>query len=177
MVKREMAWQKRAKEKEELEKQEKERQKAQLEAQHASMSQAQAAQAAMRLAAAIALRNSAPPVMNTVAGSPTSSTVVLGKGAGKSLRPMPATAAGPHLPRQRVSQAPVFGEAIEWKGKFGWIRPSEPVDHPMRAKHGGKIYISQIDLIGTRELAVGQLCYFHVYSDSSGLGAEECQVC
>ncbi|CAE7295990.1 unnamed protein product [Symbiodinium necroappetens] len=96
---------------------------------------------------------------------------VKGKGKGKTKKP-----SGPHLPRTRVSKEPLRGEVLEWKSKFGWIKASSDIDHPMAEKRQGKIYINVIDLITRKSLAPGEVCEFHLYSDASGLGAEECWV-
>lgn len=81
---------------------------------------------------------------------------------------------GPDLPRKRVTGSQISGIVVEWKGKFGWIKPDEAVNNPLAEKHGGKIYVSSKDVQGgVTELAAGGLVMFHVYSDSSGLGAEE----
>lgn len=93
-----------------------------------------------------------------------------GKGLmkGKGKRP-----SGPNLPRTRVTQEPITGEVLEWKGKFGWVQPSEPIDHPLATRREGKVWVSCGDLQGVEELTVGSLVQFHVYSDASGLGGEE----
>jgi len=92
-----------------------------------------------------------------------------GKGKGK---PRPS---GPNLPRTRITEEPVTGEVDEWKGKYGWIKLTVPVEHELASKHEGRIYVSMTDLVGgAQELTPGSLCQFHVFSDVSGLGAEEC---
>ena len=48
---------------------------------------------------------------------------------------------GPNLPRTRITEQPVTGEVAEWKGKYGWIMPAVPVEHP---KWKGKLYISMM---------------------------------
>ncbi|CAE7772114.1 unnamed protein product [Symbiodinium pilosum] len=94
-----------------------------------------------------------------------------GKDKGKSKMKWPS---GPNLSRARISTEPVTGEVVEWKGKYGWIRPTVPVEHPMAEKHKGNIYVSMSDLQGGLEaLTVGSLCQFHLFQDASGLGAEE----
>mmetsp|Transcript_53903 Transcript_53903/g.136897 ORF Transcript_53903/g.136897 Transcript_53903/m.136897 type:complete len:187 (-) Transcript_53903:65-625(-) len=94
-----------------------------------------------------------------------------GKGKGKGKR----GPSGPTLPRQRVTTEPVTGEVLEWKGKYGWIQPTVPVEHEAAAKRNGNIYVSMSDLVGgLTALTPGSLCQFHVFSDPSGLGAEEC---
>merc|ERR1712203_822864 len=67
------------------------------------------------------------------------------------------------------------GEVVDWKGKFGYIMPSEPIEHEAAQKKGGKIWASMADIeSGATELAIGQEVSFHVYLDDSGiLGAEE----
>lgn len=94
-----------------------------------------------------------------------------GKGKGKSKRPT-----GPHLPRTRISTEPLKGQVLEWKTKFGWIKPESPIDHPLFDKHRGKIYINVIDLLNRYSLDPGDTCEFQLFSDASGLGAEECWV-
>merc|ERR1712194_521206 len=94
-----------------------------------------------------------------------------GKGKGKERKPRPT---GPDLPRTRISTEKVAGEVAEWKGKYGWVKPSQTVDHPMAGKHKGKLYIHAQDLVWADELSVGQVCHFYIFSDASGLGAEEC---
>ncbi|CAE8607962.1 unnamed protein product [Polarella glacialis] len=94
-----------------------------------------------------------------------------GKGKGKGKRTGPS---GPLLERTRMSEAPVTGEVAEWKGKYGWITPTVPIEHPLFEKHKGKLYVSISDLAGgLTQLTAGNLCQFHVFSDASGLGAEE----
>ncbi|CAE7349288.1 unnamed protein product, partial [Symbiodinium microadriaticum] len=58
---------------------------------------------------------------------------------------------GPNLSRARISTEPVTGEVVEWKGKYGWIQPTVPVEHPMSDKHQGRIYVSMSDLQGGLE--------------------------
>ena len=38
------------------------------------------------------------------------------------------------------------GEMVEWKGKYGWIKPHEPVDHPAAGAHRGRLYVHLVDL-------------------------------
>merc|ERR1712039_916299 len=56
---------------------------------------------------------------------------------GKSKRP-----AGPELARERLTADKFSGEVVEWKGKFGYIMPAEPIEHPDAKKKDGKIWIS-----------------------------------
>lgn len=94
-----------------------------------------------------------------------------GKGKVQGKRP-----SGPDLPRTRLSQEPVTGEVLEWKGKYGWIRSSQPIDHPKAQLRQGKLYIHVQDLLNAPEIAAGEKCRFHLYEDASGLGVEECYV-
>jgi len=83
---------------------------------------------------------------------------------------------GPDLPRTSVLDEPIAGTVLEWKGNYGWIKPFEPVDHPLAGKHRGRIYIHEQDLDVEGGLTPGSICEFLVFSDASGLGAEECVV-
>jgi hypothetical protein len=79
------------------------------------------------------------------------------------------------LPRQRVTDEKITGVVVDWKGKYGWIMPAAPVQHPKAFKHQGKIFISITDLDGHRRyLNPGMMCEFYVFEDEAGLGAEQC---
>jgi len=67
----------------------------------------------------------------------------------------------------------VIGSITEWKGRFGWIVADEPVDHPEAHLKGGKIYLSQDDVVEVIS-GVGAHVSFYVYSDGNGLGALSC---
>ena len=93
----------------------------------------------------------------------------MARARGKLRRP-----SGPNLPRETVSEDPVMGEVLEWKGSYGWIKLTEPVEHPSAEKNGGKIYVHKQDLTEEgAEMEAGTLVQFVLYSDSSGLGAQE----
>jgi cold shock CspA family protein len=79
-------------------------------------------------------------------------------------------------PGQRVpvSSIRMIGKLMEWKGKFGWIVPSTPINHPEARKHGGKVYLSQID-VEAEISGVGATVSFLVYADGTGLGAMHCR--
>jgi len=82
---------------------------------------------------------------------------------------------GPNLPRTRLTPELVTGEVKEWKGKYGWIMPHTPVDHPKAGAHRGRLYVHVVDLEDwVKSLKPGSLCRFHIYSDANSLGAEEC---
>jgi len=69
--------------------------------------------------------------------------------------------------RKLVSTKRVVGTILDWRGKFGWIQPAQPVDHP---RYDGKIYLAEEDV--QDELAgVGAPVTFFVYCDGNGLGA------
>jgi len=101
-----------------------------------------------------------------------------GKGNGKGkAKGQPETEngpSGPNLPRERIMDVPMVGEVISWKGKFGWIKPGEDIDHPEAAKHGGKLYAHIKDVVEEGQtLQKGASVQFYLFKDASGLGAEE----
>jgi len=63
---------------------------------------------------------------------------------------------------------------VEWKGKFGWVKAADTVEHEKAELRDGKLYVNAKDIVGGEELTAGQAVEFHIYEDSSGLGAEEC---
>lgn len=81
---------------------------------------------------------------------------------------------GPELPRQPLFGGEALqGDVLEWKGKFGWIKPLQPIDHPLASRHNSKIYVHIKDLAdGLQALAPGQRVAFQAYTDDSGIGAE-----
>eukprot|EP00435_Cladocopium_sp_Y103_P071650 s25_g38.t1 len=81
---------------------------------------------------------------------------------------------GPELPRQPLFGGEALqGDVLEWKGKFGWIKPLQPIDHPLASRHNSKIYVHIKDLAdGLQTLAPGQRVAFQAYTDDSGIGAE-----
>eukprot|EP00931_Biecheleriopsis_adriatica_P098202 TRINITY_DN7213_c0_g1_i1.p1 TRINITY_DN7213_c0_g1~~TRINITY_DN7213_c0_g1_i1.p1 ORF type:complete len:332 (+),score=99.89 TRINITY_DN7213_c0_g1_i1:75-1070(+) len=79
--------------------------------------------------------------------------------------------------REAVGTGFVFGTVVEWKGKgkMGWIKPDVKPTHEAAEKRDGKIYLAANDLAeGVDDVKEGQRVKFKVYSDHSGLGAEEC---
>merc|ERR1740121_364207 len=101
-----------------------------------------------------------------------------GKGKGKGKMMMMGcggTKPTPDLKRERITTAPITGEVTKWvKDKFGWIKPHAPIDHPNAKKNKGKIFVSVKDLADPSALLKeGAYVSFQVYSDESGLGAEE----
>lgn len=102
-----------------------------------------------------------------------------GKGKDKGHNKGGKAPSGPDLPRTRLTNELVTGQVDEWRGKYGWIKPTKPVDHPQARKHKGRLYVHMQDLewwVGVKTLKVGQYCRFHVYVDTNSLGAEECTV-
>jgi len=75
--------------------------------------------------------------------------------------------------KQRVGTTKVTGEIKAWKGGFGWITPDQPVKHPL---FRGQIYVKSSDVVGGQPLEAGTRVEFHVYIDSQGVGAEECEL-
>merc|ERR1719217_1031964 len=90
-----------------------------------------------------------------------------GKGFGKPRRP-----SGPDLKREVVQETPMTGKVHAWKGKYGFIEPDGEIDHPKASKNGGKIYVSMSDIKGEK-LDEGDSVQFVLYSDESGLGAQD----
>jgi len=78
------------------------------------------------------------------------------------------------LPRTRISSDKFTGTVKAWKGKYGWIAPSEPIEHEKASKNKGDLYVSIDSIEGdTKELTVDSIVEFHIFEDASGLGAEE----
>jgi len=84
-----------------------------------------------------------------------------------------AGAKPPPGPRQRVSNSICNGQIKMWKGGFGWIVPLENIKHPL---FRGQIYLKASDVVSGQALEVGTKVNFYLYSDSQGLGAEQCTV-
>lgn len=87
----------------------------------------------------------------------------------------------PQAPRDRVVPESLSGRVIQWKGTYGWIEPSQPIDHPDMQKQAGwqggagRIFVHAEDVVPKwRSLTVGALVEFFLYHDGQGLGAEEC---
>jgi len=83
---------------------------------------------------------------------------------------------GPDLPRERFTETPLNGEVLEWRGRFGWLKPLSSIEHPAAEMHHSRVYVNEKDLVGAKELEPGQLVSFHVYADESGIGAEKCTI-
>lgn len=77
--------------------------------------------------------------------------------------------------RTRLTQIPICGRVVDWKGAYGWIEPQCKIDHPDITNHQGHIFAHSEDVIPKwKNLTVGSLTEFHLYYDGQGLGAEDC---
>ncbi|CAJ1459019.1 unnamed protein product [Effrenium voratum] len=80
-------------------------------------------------------------------------------------------------PRKRIMWGQVFlGQVVDWKGKYGWIQPAEPIFHAKASMRQGRVFISRTDLVGCRALMPGVMVQFQLYEDNAGLGAQSCCV-
>mmetsp|Transcript_78052 Transcript_78052/g.226463 ORF Transcript_78052/g.226463 Transcript_78052/m.226463 type:complete len:312 (-) Transcript_78052:69-1004(-) len=79
----------------------------------------------------------------------------------------------PGSARRPAVRGRVCGSIVEWKGKFGWIEPDAPINHPEARMKGGRIYLSQEDVAEVIS-GVGAHVSFYAYADGTGLGAMLC---
>lgn len=82
---------------------------------------------------------------------------------------------GPELPREAIPTE-LVGEVINWKPgeRHGWIKASNPIEHPSASMRDGRIYVNVKDMKGEKvALSEGTKIRFRVYEDSQGLGAED----
>jgi len=97
-----------------------------------------------------------------------------GKGKGKGGKEGKGKKGSGHmLPKTRLSVEKFTGTVADWKGKFGWIQPSEEIEHEKASLNGGKLFCGVNDLEGVEALEAGQTVEFHINEDAKGLGAEE----
>lgn len=109
--------------------------------------------------------------MNCVpADSPTASAPVQKKARTKMM-PKPKAKANPG--RKRISETLLLGKVKSWRGGFGFVTPSAPVDHPLFT---GSLFLHKADIDDVDKVEVGKQISFHLYADPQGLGAEECTV-
>jgi len=80
---------------------------------------------------------------------------------------------GHELPRVRITAEKFVGTVVGWRGKYGWIKAAEAIDHEKAALRGGKLFAGNEDIIGKSALDEGAEVEFHIFEDDSGLGAEE----
>jgi hypothetical protein len=64
----------------------------------------------------------------------------------------------------------------ETKGHYGWILPSDKIDHPEARKHRGGIYLDTRDIRPGTPLVKGDEVAFYLYADAHGIGAEDCHL-
>merc|ERR1712110_1098839 len=87
-----------------------------------------------------------------------------GKGKGNWKKPKKEGPSGPDLPRESVSENLSTGVVTAWRGKMGWIKPNNAIDHPQAKKRGGKLFVSKTDLLNDAEkLEVNAQVTFTVY--------------
>jgi len=83
----------------------------------------------------------------------------------------------PLHPAERGSHLCVCtGQFLVMLGHYGWIMASQDIDHPDADRHGGRIYLRAADLRSGARPKEGDEVTFFIYSDASGLGAEDCYV-
>lgn len=82
--------------------------------------------------------------------------------------------------RKQLFNKRLTGTITDWLGNFGWVTPTVElkkeagVPEKDAAKHGGKIYLSKADFVGPPQKGIK--VEFNLYSDSSGLGAQNAKV-
>merc|ERR1711920_327841 len=86
-------------------------------------------------------------------------------------KPKPKAKATPG--RKRVSDEQMSGKVKSWRGGFGFLTPSSPIDHPLFT---GSLFLHSNDVVDPGKLKEGVEVCFYLYSDPQGLGAEECEV-
>lgn len=81
---------------------------------------------------------------------------------------------GPDLDREVVDGgATMTGKVLRFRGKFGFIKAHGEIDHPDAGKHKGDIYFHIKDVEGGEKLNPNTEVEFILYSDASGLGAQQ----
>jgi len=68
------------------------------------------------------------------------------------------------------------GKVLSMLSHYGWIATFGTIDHPLAAKHFGRIYAHIKDVQEGHTLAQGDTVSFFLYVDNVGLGAEGCRV-
>lgn len=83
----------------------------------------------------------------------------------------------PLRPAERGSHRCVCtGQFLVMLGHYGWIMALQDIDDPDADRHGGRIYLRSSDLRRGARPKDGDEVTFFLYSDDSGLGAEDCYV-
>merc|ERR1719384_1704712 len=70
--------------------------------------------------------------------------------------------------RNRVSQELLYGKVKSWRGGFGFVTPSSPVEHPLFT---GSLFLHGTDILTLDQVAEGKKVSFYMYADPQGLGA------
>lgn len=98
---------------------------------------------------------------------------------GMSARPVrqrPPRNDGERVPLREEGEEAQYGQVVKWTGGMhghGWIEPERRIHHPAASLHRGQVFLGAADCApGVR---VGGRVRFLLYSDNSGLGAENCQ--
>lgn len=99
----------------------------------------------------------------------------MGKGGSSKGSKASATGGGAKGVRTPINGPRQTGTILEWKGAFGWIQPSKPINHPKAQAKQGKVYLAAEDVKEELE-GVGAKVSFNLYSDNSGLGAADCKM-
>merc|ERR1719401_558936 len=74
--------------------------------------------------------------------------------------------------RENLTKKRITGILAEWKGKFGWIKPDEPIKHPAASRHKGCLYVGQEDVEADIQALKTPVSFF-AYFDGTGLGAAQ----
>lgn len=78
--------------------------------------------------------------------------------------------------RELLVAEPVTGILEEWKGSYGWIKPSVPIEGlTSGGARKGRVYLALADITEDLQEGVGSLVSFKVYQDEKGVGALECR--
>merc|ERR1712125_137928 len=92
-----------------------------------------------------------------------------GKGKGKAQRPKTDGPTGPDLERE-VCDGLYTGEVVSFKGKWGFIKPADEIEHPDFKE---VIWFAKQDFGEDVFVKRGQKVEFSLYKDTTGkLGAE-----
>jgi len=75
-----------------------------------------------------------------------------------------------------LGSLPCRGRLTEMLSTYGWITPTDTIDHPDAHRHGGRIWFSFNDIRPGTSLVLGDELSFGLYADIDGLGAEDCHL-
>lgn len=79
--------------------------------------------------------------------------------------------------RERIHNLRLKGTVTKWFGKFGWIQPTDSIDHPLANRHRGEIHVKAEDTFPGQVLKKDAFVDFLVYADKAGLGADKVRIC